>query len=132
MMKNKKDLDKKITILIENLIIWSIIIIISAFIIAIIRDYWIYHIVGAHKYFGITQPIPLTNEELVELLQSKGIGPCKHWPREYPTLEERPCYIKGVDRDGDKYCDVVVTAEQSTSGLTNSFCSTFWDKIKNK
>jgi|ERR1700759_2450406 len=132
MLKNNRNKNKQITIFLENFIVLFIFIVIGIFLFAIMREYYIYNIVGAAKYHGITQPLPLTHEELVELLKTKGIKACKEWPRDYPTLEERPCYIQGIDKDGDKYCDVVTTKEQHHSGLTNHLCKDFWNYIKNK
>lgn len=129
-MKNRKELNKQLTILFENIMILCVLFVVIIFIFAVMLLYVKYNILP--KYYAWMQPIPLTHEELVELLKTKGINACKEWPKDYPTIEERPCYIKGIDRDGDKYCDVVCTQSQVSTGLTNSYCSDFWEYIKNQ
>lgn len=131
-MKHKKQINNKMMILIEKIMIWSIIIFLTILIAKLVYLYIIYNFVGPMKYYGITKPIPLTHEELVELLKAKGINACKEWPREYPMNEEKPCFIKGIDKDGDKYCDVFCTDEQSPNWKTVHLCRDFWNYIKDK
>ena len=124
--------NNKMMIWFEKISLGLIFIIILVFIIKLLHLYYIYNIIGAMEYYEIVKPVPLTHEELVELLKSKGINACKEWPREYPMDSEKPCFIKGIDKDGDKYCDVFCTEEQSPNHKTVHLCRDFWDFIKNR
>jgi hypothetical protein len=122
--------NNKIDIFIENIIIITILILIISFMILILKDL-IYYII-CPKIYEILQPLPLTDEDLIQLFKSKGIKACKEWPFEYPQDPERPCYVTGIDKTGYKYCNVFTTQEESITGLCSHICQAYWDHIKNK
>lgn len=120
---------KELEIFIENMIILAILLAILLGCLGVFYELIIYYdLLGYIK--TMIKPKILTHNELVELLKTKNIPRCQNWPSYYPNGSEMPCYIKGIDKDGDKYCDVFY--ETLDRNYHACRCRDFWEFMKDK